>query len=120
MRIVLRTDVEGVGNKGDVLDVADGYARSTGRVGTVVCPLVGDGSWSRRGWGRALGLGEQLHGSRRFGFRLDMPVVNPRVHSAPMVSELQHGDLIALSLEQVREVDAWPWSEIHAFGQIQQ
>lgn len=28
MRIVLRSDVSGVGNKGDVLDVADGYARN--------------------------------------------------------------------------------------------
>lgn len=28
MRVVLRSDVDGVGNKGDVLDVADGYARN--------------------------------------------------------------------------------------------
>lgn len=28
MRIVLRTDVDGVGKKGDVLDVADGFARN--------------------------------------------------------------------------------------------
>ena len=28
MRIVLRTDVEGVGKKGDILDVADGFARN--------------------------------------------------------------------------------------------
>ena len=28
MRVVLRTDVEGVGKKGDVLDVADGFARN--------------------------------------------------------------------------------------------
>src|SRR5688572_10222990 len=28
MRIVLRTDVDGVGKKGDILDVADGYARN--------------------------------------------------------------------------------------------
>jgi large subunit ribosomal protein L9 len=28
MRIILRTDVEAVGNKGDVVDVADGYARN--------------------------------------------------------------------------------------------
>ncbi|MBV9282640.1 MAG: 50S ribosomal protein L9, partial [Chloroflexi bacterium] len=27
-RIVLRSDVEGVGKKGDVLDVSDGYARN--------------------------------------------------------------------------------------------
>ena len=28
MRIVLRTDVDGVGKKGDILDVADGFARN--------------------------------------------------------------------------------------------
>ena len=28
MRVVLRTDVDGVGKKGDILDVADGYARN--------------------------------------------------------------------------------------------
>jgi len=28
MRVVLRTDVDGVGKKGDVLDVADGFARN--------------------------------------------------------------------------------------------
>ena len=28
MRIILRTDVESVGHKGDVVDVADGYARN--------------------------------------------------------------------------------------------
>lgn len=28
MRIVLRTDVEGVGKKGDILEVADGFARN--------------------------------------------------------------------------------------------
>ena len=28
MRVILRTDVETVGNKGDVVDVADGYARN--------------------------------------------------------------------------------------------
>lgn len=28
MRVVLRTDVEGVGKKGDILDVADGFARN--------------------------------------------------------------------------------------------
>ena len=28
MKIVLRSDVDGVGNKGDVCDVADGYARN--------------------------------------------------------------------------------------------
>lgn len=28
MRVVLRTDVSGVGKKGDVLDVADGFARN--------------------------------------------------------------------------------------------
>lgn len=28
MKVVLRSDVTGVGNKGDVLDVADGYARN--------------------------------------------------------------------------------------------
>ena len=28
MRVILRTDVEAVGNKGDVVDVADGYARN--------------------------------------------------------------------------------------------
>ena len=28
MRVVLRSDVEGVGRKGDVCDVADGYARN--------------------------------------------------------------------------------------------
>lgn len=28
MRIVLRADVDGVGKKGDILDVADGYARN--------------------------------------------------------------------------------------------
>ncbi len=28
MKVILRTDVEGVGNAGDVLDVADGYARN--------------------------------------------------------------------------------------------
>jgi large subunit ribosomal protein L9 len=28
MRVVLRVDTAGVGNKGDVLDVADGYARN--------------------------------------------------------------------------------------------
>ena len=28
MRIILRADVENVGNKGDVLDVADGFARN--------------------------------------------------------------------------------------------
>ena len=28
MKIVLRSDIEGVGNKGDVCDVADGYARN--------------------------------------------------------------------------------------------
>jgi large subunit ribosomal protein L9 len=28
MKVVLRTDVSGLGNKGDVLDVADGYARN--------------------------------------------------------------------------------------------
>ena len=28
MRVVLRTDVDGVGKKGDILDVADGFARN--------------------------------------------------------------------------------------------
>lgn len=28
MKVILRTDVEGVGHKGDVADVADGYARN--------------------------------------------------------------------------------------------
>jgi large subunit ribosomal protein L9 len=28
MKVVLRSDVEGVGHKGDVVDVADGYARN--------------------------------------------------------------------------------------------
>ena len=28
MRVVLREDVENLGNKGDLLDVADGYARN--------------------------------------------------------------------------------------------
>jgi large subunit ribosomal protein L9 len=28
MRIILRTDVDAVGNKGDIVDVADGYARN--------------------------------------------------------------------------------------------
>ena len=28
MKVILRSDVEGVGNAGDVLDVADGYARN--------------------------------------------------------------------------------------------
>ena len=28
MRVILRTDVESVGNKGDVIDVADGFARN--------------------------------------------------------------------------------------------
>jgi large subunit ribosomal protein L9 len=28
MRVILRTDVESVGNKGDVVDVADGFARN--------------------------------------------------------------------------------------------
>jgi len=28
MKVVLRTDVEGLGHKGDLLDVADGYARN--------------------------------------------------------------------------------------------
>lgn len=28
MKVILRTDVEGVGNAGDVIDVADGYARN--------------------------------------------------------------------------------------------
>lgn len=28
MRVILRTDVDNVGNKGDVLDVADGFARN--------------------------------------------------------------------------------------------
>jgi large subunit ribosomal protein L9 len=28
MRVILRTDVEAVGHKGDVVDVADGYARN--------------------------------------------------------------------------------------------
>ena len=28
MRVVMRTDVEGVGKKGDILDVADGFARN--------------------------------------------------------------------------------------------
>ena len=28
MRVVLRSDVQGVGKKGDILDVADGYARN--------------------------------------------------------------------------------------------
>jgi len=28
MRLILRTDVEGVGNKGDVVDVADGFGRN--------------------------------------------------------------------------------------------
>ena len=28
MRVILRADVDGVGNKGDVIDVADGYGRN--------------------------------------------------------------------------------------------
>jgi len=28
MRVILRADVEGVGNKGDIIDVADGYGRN--------------------------------------------------------------------------------------------
>ena len=28
MRVILRTDVDGVGHKGDVVDVSDGYARN--------------------------------------------------------------------------------------------
>ena len=36
MKLILTADVEPLGKRGDVVDVAEGYARSTGRVGVVL------------------------------------------------------------------------------------
>jgi large subunit ribosomal protein L9 len=53
MRVVLRTDIHGVGKKGDIVDVADGYARNFlvpgGRAFKASAGVVAQAASMRRG-----------------------------------------------------------------------